>query len=550
MSGPSRAAERFRARSRSGVGDDLPQRLARRLQALLPAGAHPAWLVAFSGGADSLALLAALRDLQRAKPAGRRAVLRAVHVDHGLNPRSRAWARHCRQLCRELGVPLTVRRARIVVPRGASLEAVARTARYALLRATLRPGELLLTAHHLDDQLETLLLQLLRGAGVAGLAAMPEAAPFGRGWLLRPLLGTTRDALVEWVRARGLGWVEDDSNADERFDRNYLRRQVVPVLKARWSAAAQVVARSAAHLAEARGVLEEVAAADLAGLARGRALDIAALQRLSSARRRLAVRAWIQQQGLPLPDTRHLERVLGELTAARRDAQPCVRWQGAEVRRHRGRLYLLAVDPVVPVSGSLPRAAELHWDWRGGAARGRGPQQGRARGPERTHARGLGRERERGQGRGRGRERVGEDGSGPTSGGVLPLGAGLGSLVLRRDPRGALDGDRLPERLVVRWRDGGERLRTERDGPQRRLKEVLRVRGVLPWMRGRLPLLYAGDVLVAVADLAVAAAFQAGANCRNRWRLEWRDAPVRVAVPDPATPAAQPAGTSARPDRQ
>lgn len=459
--------------------------------------------MAFSGGVDSLALLAALCDLELARPAGRRrGTLRAIHIDHGLNPRSAAWARHCRRLCRELDVPLTVRRARIVVPRGESLEAVARTARYALLQAALRPGEILLTAHHLDDQLETQLLQLLRGAGVAGLAAMPEAAPFGRGWLLRPLLGEAREDLLTWVRARGLSWVEDDSNADERFDRNYLRRQVVPLLKARWSAAARVAARSAAHLAEARTVLDEVAAADLAGLQREGALEIAALQRLSPARQRLAVRAWIRQRGLPLPDARHLQRVLGELIAARRDARPCVRWEGAEVRRHRGCLYVLAPAPFSEMP--VPK----HWDWRPERERGHKPVAGRMP----RHARQAARCRL------------------AAASAPLQIGTGLGSLRLRRDPNGPLDGDRLPDRLELRWRDGGERLQTEIDGPRRKLKEVLRVCGVLPWMRERVPLLYAGDALVAVADLAVAAEFQASTASRDRWRLEWGDAPLYVGI--------------------
>lgn len=480
MSGPKRAAERRVA----DAAGDLPAWLAGRLVGLLPPGSSPSWVVAFSGGADSVALLAALQAVVRAQPAARRVALRAVHVDHGLNPRSGAWAAHCRRRCRELGVPLTVRRARLVPRRGASVEAEARAARYRLLGAALREGEVLMSAHHLDDQLETVLLQLLRGAGVAGLAAMPACSRLGRGWLLRPLLGLERSTLRAWAGARGLDWVEDDSNADERFDRNYLRLRVLPPLRARWSAAARVVARSAAHLAEARAVLDELAAADLAPLARGRALEVAALQALSPGRRRNAVRAWIQGQGLPLPDTRHLARVVGELCVARADSQPCVRWDGAEVRRHRGRLYALAPAPA-PAGGAA--LDPLTWPWR--------------------------------------RRRS------------LRLPEGLGQLVLRRDRDGPLDGARLPARLEVRWRAGGERLQTEPGGPRRTLKEWLRVRGVLPWMRDRLPLVHAGDALVAVADLAVAAGFQAGAVARgDRWRIEWQAAPEHLAAgPEPAS---------------
>lgn len=472
MSGPKRAAEPRGAHA----GLDLPGWLAGRLAGLVPPGSKSRWVVAFSGGADSLALLAALATVVREQPAARRVALRAVHVDHGINPRSSAWATHCRRQCRSLGVPLTVRRAQLARRRGASLEAEARAARYRLLGESLRSGEVLMTAHHLDDQLETVLLQLLRGAGVAGLAAMPECARFARGWLLRPVLGLERAALRGWAGTAGLDWVEDDSNADERFDRNYLRRRVLPPLTARWRAAPRVVARSAAHLAEARAVLDEVATEDLRHAGCGDALDVAALQALSPARRRNAARAWIQRQGLPLPDTRHLARVVGELCAARPDSQPCVRWEGAEIRRHRGQLHALSPQATVPADVVLPP-----WNWR--------------------------------------RRRV------------VSLGPGCGSLALVRDPAGPLDGARLPARLAIHWRAGGERLRTEQDGPRRTLKEVLRVRGVLPWMRERLPLVRAGEALVAVADLVVAAEYQAGPGAhRDRWRLEWRDAPEHLAA--------------------
>lgn len=436
--------------------------------------------MAFSGGVDSLALLAALVAVRASQALRARVALRAVHVDHGLNPRSGLWARQCRRQCRALGVPLRVRRARLVLPRGASPEAVAREARYALLAAELRVGEVLLAAHHVDDQLETMLLQLMRGAGVAGLAAMPAAAAFGRGWLLRPLLDVGRSELEHWVRSRGLEWVEDDSNADPRFDRNYLRREVVPRLKARWSAAARVAARSAAHLADARAVLDEVAAADLARVLRGRAVALDALRELPPARRRQVVRAWLQGRGLPVPDTRHLERVLGELCAARADAQPCVRWRGAEVRRHRGLLHALEELP------QPPAAQVLRWDWRRGRS--------------------------------------------------LALGAGLGRLVLRADPGGPIDAARLPAQLTVRWRAGGERLQTEPGGPRRTLKELLRVRGVLPWMRDRIPLVHAGPGLVGIADLAVEARYQAAPGTRRRCRIVWRDAPEHRAPGDAPAP--------------
>src|SRR5215469_12271905 len=214
--------------------------------------------VALSGGVDSSALLAALATPRRARPR-----LRAVHVDHGLHPNSALWSAHCRALAQSLDVPLHVLTTRVARARGESLEAAARKARYALLEPQLAAGEVLLTAHHEDDQLETVLLQLFRGGGLAGIAAMPELAPFGAGFLARPLLGCTRAQLEEWVRSNALQWVEDDTNSDESLDRNYLRRRILPLVRTRWPGIAGSVARSARHAAEAQRLLEVVARRDV-----------------------------------------------------------------------------------------------------------------------------------------------------------------------------------------------------------------------------------------------------------------------------------------------
>ena len=228
--------------------------LGRRLGELLPGFTERELCVAFSGGADSTALLAALRALRHQPRA-----LRAVHVDHGLHPDSRSWGERALEVARALSVPCEVLEARVTRTRGESPEARARAARYRLLAGTLRPGEVLLTAHHEDDQLETVLLMLLRGAGVAGLAAMPALAPFARGLLARPLLTRSRAELVAFVRQAGLPYVEDPSNRDEAPDRNFLRWRVLPVVRERWPGVAATVGRTARHAAEAQQLLEGLA---------------------------------------------------------------------------------------------------------------------------------------------------------------------------------------------------------------------------------------------------------------------------------------------------
>ena len=295
-----------RARRRGSPSSFGPQWLQRRLSELLPNFPDVALCVAFSGGCDSTALLAALAGLPRPPRA-----LRALHIDHRLQPHSRRWSWHCRRIARRLRVPLSVRTANIARVRGESLEATARTARYRLLGAALAEGEVLLTAHHQDDQLETVLLQLLRGAGAAGLAAMPALAPFGSGLLVRPLLSVPRAALGDWVRAQGLTWVEDESNAQLRPDRNYLRARVLPVVRARWPSAAATVSRSARHLAEAQRLLDALAEADAGRASSGPMLSAKVLRRLPPERRRNALRFWISAAGFLAPPASRLDEIAG-----------------------------------------------------------------------------------------------------------------------------------------------------------------------------------------------------------------------------------------------
>jgi tRNA(Ile)-lysidine synthase len=459
---------RARRRSPSSFG---PQWLQRRLGELLPGFPEARLCVAFSGGADSSALLAALSQLPRPPRA-----LRAVHVDHRLQPLSRRWSAHCRRVARTLGVPLAVRTASIARVRGESLEAAARAARYRLLGAALADGEALVTAHHQDDQLETVLLQLLRGAGVAGLAAMPAVAPFGQGVLLRPLLTVPRAALTDWVRAQGLAWVEDESNAQLRADRNYLRARVLPVIRARWPSAAATVSRSARHAAEAQRLLDMLGEAD-AGLAScGATLSARVLRRLPPERRRNALRFWIAAAGVLVPPASRLEEIAGALLAAREDAQPRIEWDGAAVQRQGDLLTLLvgarrAPGPDTPAAAASP-VLDLPWHWH------------------------LGRTQ------------------------VLP--PPYGALALRSDARGPLDLDALGPTLMLRTRCGGERLRPVRGGPRRALKQLLQEARVPVARRAQLPLLFDRGRLIAVADLWLDESVQAHGASRRRARLLWR----------------------------
>ncbi|HEX9473869.1 MAG TPA: tRNA lysidine(34) synthetase TilS [Steroidobacteraceae bacterium] len=444
------------------------QWLARQLRQFVGPLAHARFCLAYSGGADSTALLAAMASLR-----GRlRLELRALHVNHRLQPAAASMARAARASARRLGVACRVLLAPVRSVRGASPEAAARAARYAALRAALRKGEWLLLAQHQEDQAETLLLQLLRGAGVAGLAAMPARS----GVLLRPLLDVPRDQLRAYLRRRAVAWTDDPSNADERFDRNYLRLRVLPLLRARWPGLGLTLGRSAALAAEAQGLLAETADLQLRPAWDGAALRVSVLRRLAAAQRRNVLRRWLELQRIPVPDQRRLQEISGPLLRARHDAQPRVHWNGGEVRRHGDRLYA-AVDsalPAAPGKGHPARVAVRAWAWR------------------------------------RNRRLVLSDGA---------------WLELHADRHGGLLGSALPDRLQVAFRSLDGRVAGLPGG--RQLKRLLQSPALPPWRRGEVPLLYADGRLIAVGDYWQAPDVRAplgaalGGRDPRRLRLRW-----------------------------
>lgn len=396
--------------------------------------------VACSGGVDSNALLHALATL---RTQGRTFELRAVHVNHHLHDKADEAQSIAEIFARAVDVPLTVLHADVPLGGPDSIEAAAREARYGLLRQSMGKNELLLTAHHRDDQFETLLLQLLRGAGVAGLSAMPRYARFGPGWHARPLLDFEHSDLVEYARANEVVWADDPTNRDTRFDRNYLRLTVVPLLLARWPAAASNVSRSAAHVAEAHGLLDEMAATDVRAAADGPALRISELRGYSPARMRNAVRYWIRAGGRRPPTAARLKEILSQIMDARREASPVIQWESHEARRYRDRLY------VTDVVLGFPAPALWNWQKR----------------PE------------------------------------LDLGAGLGRLRVAPAGERGLPVEKLPCPLRVGWREGSAGLRPDAKRPSRTLKQLFQEAGVVPWMRQRIPLLFAGKSLLVVGDL-------------------------------------------------
>lgn len=400
------------------------------------------FLIAFSGGLDSQVLLHLAAMLRTTHPQWQ---FRAIHVDHGLQPASAAWAAHCQAVCEALAMPMVNVALQLQIPSGASLEAEARQARYAAFAQQLQPGEMLLTAHHRDDQAETLLLNLLRGSGIDGLAAMPAVRAFAQGYLGRPLLSYSRADLVTYAHQHGLPYLQDPSNADTRFDRNFLRHQVIPLLQQRWPALTTTLARAAHLQSESRQLLHESLQEKLPYYqgSSPHTLSISRLRTASSALQAALLRLWLANAGFRLPTAKKLNSVLHEVLLATPDAVPCVHWTGCEIRRYRDDLY--ALQPLTA------HDATQVYDW---------------------------------------------DTSQPL---VLPtIGVTLVPDMLGAWLKYVRDNKMA---VTVRFRQGGEVMELPYRGGRHSLKQLLQEAGIPPWQRNRLPLIYVGERLVNIVGV-------------------------------------------------
>ncbi|MFZ4212558.1 tRNA lysidine(34) synthetase TilS [Pantoea endophytica] len=414
------------------------------------------YVLAFSGGLDSTVLLHQLVCWQRQQPALR---VRALHVHHGLSPNADSWALHCQQVCQQWQIPCEVLHVQ-VDGRANGIEAAAREARYQALFQHLQPGEHLLTAQHRDDQAETLLLALKRGSGPAGLAAMPLQRRVGEHWHLRPLLDVSRQQLENYATEHQLRWIEDESNTDSRYDRNFLRQQILPQLQARWPHFSAASARSAALCGEQEQLLDELLAEQLAQLSDAQgALHFPPLMNMSEARRHALLRRWIAQQGGAMPSREALKRITDEVINSREDAKPCLRFGAFELRRYRQQLYWLPPQP------SLSQHL-LTW----------------------------------------------QDSTQP-----LNLPAGLGSLHANawiaelRQP--AAD-----EAITIRFQAQGYYHIQGRAGG-REMKKLWQELGVAPWQRERIPLIYFNQTLISAPGLFITR--EGAASNEQGWQAVW-----------------------------
>lgn len=397
--------------------------------------------VAYSGGLDSHVLLHAIAGLL---PADK---IRAIHINHGWHADAVQWTEFCRATCSALGVECEVVAVNAHPSNGESPEAFARDARYAAFAEHLAPGDCLLTAHQKNDQAETLLLQLFRGAGVKGLASMPMLASFAQGYHLRPLLECSREDLEAYAKQHELQWIEDDSNLDTRYDRNYIRHELLPRIQQRWPAAAKTLARVAKHCSETQTLLDLQAANDLLTSqgSRRNSLSASKLLALGDARWQNVFRYWLQQLKMATPSNVHLQHVYQDILTSKPDAEPKVCWDKVIIQRYRDDIYALAARPTAEL------LTNITWDL------------------------------------------------------TQPLSiSNFGLLTAKRTIGQGINADAIQNTIItVRFRQGGERCQPHGRQGSHPLKKLFQEWDVPPWERDRIPLLYCGDDLAAVINYCV-----------------------------------------------
>ncbi len=424
------------------------------------------WYVGFSGGLDSTVLLHALCALQLP------VTLKALHVNHQISPHAYSWQMQCEAFCQSLTIPIVVETV-VVKNAGRGIEDAARTARYAAFEKHITENDVLLTAHHADDQAETLLLRLMRGTGPRGLAAMAQARTLGNGILHRPLLHFSRVELEAYAHLHQLRWVDDESNSDTHYDRNFLRTQIMPLLQARWPQFKQKWQQTTELCANNEVLLTDIATQDLASLdlrpARlGSSISLDRFLLLSTVRQHNVLRHWLRLNGFTIPEQQHWQQLYQQLEAARADSEMDVSWGNVSLRCYQQRLYALPLDFFS--QQPLPQAVtfSLRDD----------------------------------------REKI------LFSWGCLILDPVDSSAGLHRIKH-------LSSELRIAHREGGERCKPAGRHHSQTLKRLLQEYGVEPWLRDKIPLVYCGNELIAVADFWVCADYVAAPD-ELGMRLTWQ----------------------------
>lgn len=409
--------------------------------------------IAYSGGLDSRVLLHLCASDQQLKTK-----LTAVYINHGLQQKAESWGKHCENVCRELGVKFLNLKVNAQAQPGESPEEAARNARYTAFKSLLKTGDVLLTAHHDEDQLETVLLHLFRGGGLKGLSGIPASLPFGKGRVIRPLLDVPKSRILEYANHHKLVWIEDPSNQESKFDRNFLRNELIPLIKNRWPSLAVSVARSARHCANSEELLSQLTEEWLNDVINSgdQTLVLPRLRVYSQLQQDLIIRCWFQKLGLKMPSEKLLSQIKNSIIEARDDADPVIKTQDRLIRRYRNNLYLLQDDALI-----IP--SEIHW---------------------------------------------------PSGHTYLQISNNLGYEVISATSGIAIGKWQAAEK-IIRFRSGGETITLPGREGRHSLKNLFQEQGIPPWERNRIPLIYLDNRLAAVGEHWISAEFYAESDDDN-----------------------------------
>lgn len=409
--------------------------------------ANSVLFIAYSGGVDSHVLLHSLIPFKK------QFQLKAVHVHHGLMPNADDWSGHCQHICTDLQMECEVIRVHVKPKKGESIEACARKARYdafATLMKESKSTPFLLTAHHLDDQAETCLLQFFRGSGFRGLASMPEITEFANGFLARPFLHIFRHEILDEAKKNNLKWIEDESNHDTRFSRNFIRYELMPILEKRYPSITKSIMRVAEHSAETDQLLQELAALDMGLSPAGDCplspagdcpLFLLHLKKLSIPRQKNVIRYWLLKQGFLMPSQVKLDHIISDVIHSREDANPIVHWENVEIRKYQNTLY--AMKPL------LPHDPTKIYEWDG------------------------------------------------KSDLIIPNIGTLFTSSFRDIGSGPVQARSTGSRIItIRFRQGGETIVI--NGKKKSLKNYFQEQKIPPWQRDRIPLIYIENELIGI----------------------------------------------------
>ena len=394
--------------------------------------------IALSGGVDSMVLLDLLLKAKRSSD-----VIKAIHINHNLHESSKEWVDFAKDACKKYKLPLIIES---INPKqeGFGLEADAREQRYKKFKEIILDNECLLTAHHLDDQIETTLFRIFRGTGLDGLRSIRKKAKFGKGLLCRPLINIPREAIEQYAKLNDIKWIEDPSNKNIDFDRNYLRNNIVPSIKKRWPNAQKTITRLSSLAENNQKLLHELAKEDIGEIEKFNVLDIGILSNKSSLRINNIFRFMILKNKMGIPSLKVLENGIETLINAKSDS-PIITWDGFSIRRYKNTLYFFNPD----LKQDEIRPLKMKWFI------------------DQT----------------------------------INLGGNRGSIQARFIKGQGIALNKCPKSLEIKYRKGGEQIKPSGHKITKSLKNLFQENNVLPWVRDQIPLVCLGEDIISVGDL-------------------------------------------------